>query len=80
MEGNHAMANPRIVDLTVSEFRALVRETVIQSVTELLGDPDEGLAVRDDFAEQLRRSLAEVDAGGRTTNLSEIVDRSGSSG
>jgi hypothetical protein len=53
---------------------------VIQSVTELLGDPDEGLAVRDDFAEQLRRSLAEVDAGGRTTNLSEIVDRPGSSG
>lgn len=74
------MANPRIVDLTVSEFRALVRETVIQSVTELLGDPDEGLAVRDDFAEQLRRSLAEVEAGGRTTNLSDIVDRPGSSG
>ena len=74
------MANPRIADLTVSEFRALVRETVIQSVAELFGDPDEGLAVRDDFAEQLRRSLAEVDAGGRTTNLSEIVDRPGSSG
>ena len=58
-KGNHAMANPRLVDLTVSEFRALVRETVIQSVTELLGDPDEGLAVRDEF----RRAVAAFSCG-----------------
>ena len=39
------------------------------------GDPDEGLMLRDEFAEELRRSLAEVDAGGRTSSLSEVSDR-----
>ena len=69
------MASPRIADLTVNEFKELVRESVVQSITGLLGDPDEGLRLREDFAGQLQRSLAEVEAGGRTTSLSDVADR-----
>ena len=58
------MASPRIADLTVNEFKELVRESVVQSITGLLGDPDQGLRLREDFAEELQRSLAEVEAGG----------------
>ena len=57
----------------MNEFRELVRDVVVQSVTELLGDPDEGLTLRDDFAERLQRSLAEVEAGGPTTSLADVA-------
>ena len=72
------MESPRIADMTVNEFRELVRDTVIQSVTELLGDPDEGLTLREDFAERLELSLADVEAGGATTSLEDVAGRLGS--
>ena len=50
------MTSPRIGDLTVHEFKELVRESVIQSIAELLGDPDQGLDLRDDLTEDLQRS------------------------
>lgn len=48
--------NPaRIAELTVVEFKNLVREAVTESFADLLGDPDEGLVLRDGFAEELGR-------------------------
>lgn len=61
--------------MTVNEFKELVRESVVQSITGLLGDRDQGLKLRKDFAEELERSLSEVDAGGRTTSLSDVAER-----
>ena len=72
------MESPRIADMTVNEFRELVRDTVTQSVTELLGDPDDGLTLRDDFAERLGLSMADVEAGGATTSLEDVAGRLGS--
>ncbi len=69
------MTSPRIGDLTVHEFKELVRESVIQSIAELLGDPDQGLDLRDDLTEDLQRSLAEVAGGGRTMSLSGVAER-----
>lgn len=66
--------------MTVNEFRELVRDIVIQSVTELLGDPDEGLTLREDFAERLELSLADVEAGEATTSLEDVAGRLGSPG
>ena len=67
------MTSPRISDLTVAEFKQLVRETIVQSLAELLGDPDEGLLLRDDFAKSLQRSLDEVTAGGPTRSLADVT-------
>ena len=50
-----------------------------ESLTELLADPDEGMVLRDDFAEALRNSLREVQAGGRTMSLSEVLKDVGTS-
>ena len=69
------MNHPRIADLTVAEFKELLRETMAQSLAEVLGDPDESLVLREDFAEEPRRSLAEVSAGGQTSSLSDVVGR-----
>ena len=74
------MNQPRIADLTADEFKESLRETMTQSLADLLGDPDEGLVLRDDFAEELRRSLVEVDAGGRMSSLSTVAGRTPSPG
>lgn len=68
--------NPaRNAELTVVEFKNLVREAVTESFADLLGDPDEGLVLRDGFAEELRRFLAAISAGGKTSGLSEVAAR-----
>lgn len=73
------MTTSTVAELTVDEFKELVHEVVIQSLTELLGDPDEGMFLRDDLAEELRQSLKEVEAGGDTIALSDVLKNLGSS-
>ena len=71
------MDDSKIADLTVREFKELVREVVIQTIREILGDPDRGLELRDDFAEELKRSLATVEAGGKTIPVKEVAAKLG---
>lgn len=71
------MADSKVADLTVQEFKELVREVVIQTFLEMSGDPDEGLELRDDFVTELRRSLTTVESGGKTTPVQEVVARLG---
>ncbi len=42
-------------------------------LSEMLGDPDEGLELRPEFEQRLRRSLAYVAAGGKALSLEEIT-------
>ncbi len=69
------MTSPRVADLTVSEFRELCRDTFAQVVEEVLDDPDRGLALHDDVAKRLERSLAEVDTVGATASHAEVAER-----
>ncbi|NKQ37518.1 MAG: hypothetical protein HF973_18130 [Chloroflexi bacterium] len=52
------MAYANVADLTVEEFKDLVQEVVAETILELLGDPDEGLELREEIKERLHRSLA----------------------
>ena len=65
------MTSPRVADLTVREFKELCRDTF----TEVLDDPDRGLALRDEVGKRLERSLADVDAGGATASHAEVAER-----
>ena len=47
-----------VADLTIPEFRRLIRQTVAEVVAELLDDPDEGLELRADFVEEMQSRLA----------------------
>ncbi len=69
------MTSSRVADLTVSEFRELCRDTFAQVVEEVLDDPDRGLALNDEVARRLERSLADVDAGGITVSHAEVAER-----
>ena len=71
------MIEQRVADLTVSEFREMVRAIVLQTMLELLGDPDAGLELREEFAESLRHSIAAVQAGGETIPVEAVAERLG---
>ncbi len=71
------MPNPTVADLTVEEFRELVREVVLQTLAELLRDPDQGLELREEFVAELQRSLEEVEAGEETIPAEEIATKLG---
>ena len=67
----------KIADLTIDEFRGLVQEVVIQTLSGMMGDPDEGLELRDDFVEELKQSLADMEAGVKTVPAQKVAERLG---
>lgn len=71
------MAYSSVADLTVDELRSLIREVVTQTILEILGDPDEGLELREEIKARLRRSLATTQAGGETKSAQEVADKLG---
>jgi hypothetical protein len=66
------MAESHISDLTVAEFRALVRDVVRQTLHELI-DPDAGLSLRDELEAELRTSLEAVEAGVETIPAEKLA-------
>ena len=73
----NTMTPSKVADLTIDEFRDLVRAVVIQTLSEILDDPDEGLELRDDFAKELQGSLAAVDTGGKTVSVQQVAEKLG---
>ena len=57
------MTQTKVADLALDELKGLIKEVVTQALSEVLGDPDEGLELRPEAADQLRRSLAAMKAG-----------------
>ncbi len=72
---NASATATKVADLTIDEFRELVQEVVIQTLSEMMSDPDEGLELRDDFVEELKQSLADVEAGGKTVPAQKVAER-----
>ena len=71
------MTPSKVADLTIDEFRDLIRAVVIQTLSEMLDDPDEELELRDDFAEELQYSLAVADADSKTVSAQKIAEKLG---
>lgn len=71
------MIEQRVADLSITEFRELLRAIVLQTMLELLGDPDAGLELREEFVETLRQSIASVEAGGELTPAEKVAARLG---
>lgn len=67
----------RVADMSVNELRTLVQETVGQTLSEFLRDPDEGLALREDFENALQRSLEIHKSGGETIPADSVAARLG---
>ena len=65
----------KVAELTVDELKHIIYEAMEQKLSEMLGDPDEGLELRPEFEQRLRKSLTYVAAGGKTLSLEELTAR-----
>jgi hypothetical protein len=67
------MLSARVSDLTVDELKALVRETVEQTLAEFLADPDKGLAIRESMKTALQKSNKAVREGAALYSADEVA-------
>ncbi len=63
-------------ELTLEELRQIV-EQVEEKLLELLGDPDEGLVLREEIRARLRRTLMAERSGARGLSTCEVAERLG---
>ncbi len=64
-------------DLSKEELKSLIRETIEEVLFELFGDPDEGLELRPEVRERLKRSLERVQRGERGLSAEEAAKKAG---
>jgi hypothetical protein len=65
------MVQQKVADLTTDELRAIIREAVLETLSDLLEDPDEGLELREDVALRLEASIKALEAGEPTISAEE---------
>ncbi|MBK9008287.1 MAG: hypothetical protein IPM31_14985 [Anaerolineae bacterium] len=71
------MLGDKVSDLTIDELRSIIRETVRQTLADILSDPDEGLESQDGIEASLRQSLKAVREGASTYDAKEVADKLG---
>jgi len=71
------MDNSNISELKVNDLRELIRTEVEQTVIELLGDPDEGLELREEIKSRLERSLANKQSAKKNISAQKVADKLG---
>jgi hypothetical protein len=62
-----------IKDLTTNELKALIRETVMETLEELLPDPDEGRTVKEEFKQELLAIRKRRETGKRSIPAEEVM-------
>jgi hypothetical protein len=67
----------QIKDLTIAEFKALIRETVLEVLSTHLDDPDEGLELRPEVQQQLLASRQRRAAGERGIPAETVAQQFG---
>ena len=66
-----------VAELSVDEFKLVIETTVEQKLLEMLGDPDEGLELREEIKERLQRTMAAEKRGSRGVPAQEAAARLG---
>ncbi len=63
--------------MTKDQFREMLGDTIEQKLIELLGDPDDGLAIRSSVRARLLRQKRMVARGERGEPLEDVARRLG---
>jgi DNA primase large subunit len=66
-----------IAQMTKEEFRQMLEALIEEKMLELLGDPDEGLEIRESVHARLLRQKEAVAAGERGAPFEDVVRRLG---
>jgi uncharacterized protein (DUF2267 family) len=66
-----------IKDLTTDELKSLIRETVMETLEELLPDPDEGKTVKAELRQELLAIRKRREKGERSIPSEDVMHRLG---
>jgi rRNA-processing protein FCF1 len=69
-----------IKDLTTDELKSLIRETVMETLEELLPDPDEGKIVNAELRQELLEIRKRREKGERSIPSADVMHRLGLGG
>ena len=61
-----------VAEMTPSELMMMIEHVVEQKFLELVGDPDEGLELREEVKQRLLEQQARMDAGERGVPFEEV--------
>ena len=67
----------KVSDLSVEELKDLIKQTVQETIDDMLGDPDAGLKFKPEFVREVQESFSYVKQGGKTTPLKQFVKEHG---
>ena len=67
----------KVKDLTVEELKVLIEETVEEKLQEILGDPDEGLEIKEEVIERLKHSMAAIKKGEQGIPIEQVAKKLG---
>jgi hypothetical protein len=67
----------KVIELTVEQLQTMIEEAVEAKLQELVGDPDEGLELRDEVKAKLRKSLSATERGGKGIPIEEVARKLG---
>ncbi|MGL5871411.1 MAG: hypothetical protein ACRC2R_03415 [Xenococcaceae cyanobacterium] len=65
----------QVKDLTLDEFKILIRETVKETLEEFLPDLDEGKTIKEEFKQQLLEIRKRRETGVRGISTEEVMQR-----
>jgi hypothetical protein len=64
-----------VAEMTKDEFREMIEAIVEQKLLDLLGDPDEGLPIREKVRDRLLRQKQAVASGERGEPFEDVIRR-----
>jgi hypothetical protein len=67
----------KVKELTVEQLKALIEETVEEKLQEILGDPDEGLELREEVIQKLKTSLSAMKRGEKGIPIGQVAKEIG---
>jgi hypothetical protein len=66
-----------VAQMTKEELREMIETSIEQKLLEILGDPDEGLEIRESVRDRLLRQREAVAAGERGQPFDDVVQQLG---
>lgn len=67
----------QVNELTIDELKALIRETVRETIEELLADPDVNLTIKENLKQELLAIQKRRETGVRGIPAAEVMQRLG---
>jgi hypothetical protein len=76
-DGQEESMSSKVAELTTDELREIIESSIERKLTEIFGDPDAGLEIRDSLREQLARQEEDFQSGKRGKPLADVIKRLG---